>query len=559
MTQAAIMQGTGQEHPRGSASGKRIEIGGVANTAGGENLAPIGPDDQFGEPFKVRPTSSTHSGKRHGDNPSGPKRRIGEHRRRTDEAVAAKIERENGRISDASSKCMGGQALAADHRHSEFPCLPFGEGGGIGDAGVGPDLESGKTPMEAFDCRKVVATRLNRIEVGKVEAVERVKVEECGDNVPGCAARTERGNDRPVAGPVTSHRANDFAAKNVDDRNRSENHGGAIKRIFVYEHVTGGGLADQALPGSLLSEGSLMLEAMIDDLITLGGMEIVVTRDWRLGSMPEPVRTLRVGPGEGIEVVLRRGLNEADAIWPLAPESDGVLERVCRFATACGTAVIGSTPEAIQVSASKSATSEVLARHCIAVVPVYRSPAEVPGEYEDLVIKPDDGAGCLETLLLSRTAASTWWSRHGSNRFVVQPYIAGEALSLSMLCAAGAVDIISCNTQSVRPVDGVFEFRGVVVNADPAGRQTYRGLASAIASAIPGLWGYIGIDLIETSSGPVVVEINPRVTTSYAGLTRALGINTAARILAMRADGMKSLPPLPVGTRVEIETGDANE
>ena len=558
MTQTAIMQGTRQEHAGGSTLGKRIEVGGVANTAGGENLAPIGPVDQFGEPFKVRSKSGAHPGKCHGDEPSGPKRCIGEHRRRADEAVAAKIERQHGRILDARNKIVG-HALAADHGHTELPRLPFDEGSHIGDAGVGPDREFRETPVDAFDRREVVATSLNRIEVGKVEAVERVKVEERGDNVLGCTTRAEFGKHRPVTGPVTPHCADDFAAKNIDNGDRSENHGGAIKRIFVYEHVTGGGLADQALPASLAREGDLMLEAMVDDLITLGGMDIVVTRDWRLGPMPEPVRTLRVEPGEDIEVVLRRGLNEADAIWPVAPESDGVLERVCRFATACGTAVIGSTPAAIQVSASKSATAGILAQHGIAVVPTYRTPAEVPDEYENLVIKPDDGAGCVETLLFSRTAASAWWLRHGSARFVVQPYIAGEALSLSMLCADGAVDIISCNTQRVRLVGGIFEFRGVVVNADPAGRETYRGLASAIAGAIPGLWGYVGIDLIETSGGPVVVEINPRVTTSYAGLMRALGINTAARILAMRADGMKSLPPLPVGTRVEIETCDANE
>jgi predicted ATP-grasp superfamily ATP-dependent carboligase len=249
-------------------------------------------------------------------------------------------------------------------------------------------------------------------------------------------------------------------------------------------------------------------------------------------------------------------MNAADAIWPVAPESDGVLERVCRFATACGTPVLASTPEAIKVGASKTATADILARHGIAVVPAYRTPVEVPAEYEALVIKPDDGAGCVETLLLGRASASAWWARHGSPRFVVQPYVAGEALSLSLLCAAGAAEIISCNTQRVRAVDGNFEFRGVVVNAYPAGRQTYRRLASAIAKAIPGLWGYVGIDLIETCKGPVVVEINPRVTTSYAGLTQALGTNTAARILALRANGMDSLPPLPVGARVEIETGD---
>ena len=555
MTQAAIMQGTGQERARRSAAGKRIEVRGVANAPGGEYLVPVGPADQSGESFKVRPKSGTDPGKCHGDDSVGPKRCIGEHRRRADEAVAAKIERQHGRIPDTRGKCVSGHALAGDNGHSEPTRLPCDEVSDIGDAGVGPDVEFGETPVDAFDRRQIVAALLDRIEVGKIELVERVKVEDRADNVLGCATRAERGNHRPVTGPITPHCADDYAAKNIDDRNRSKNHGGAIKRIFVYEHITGGGLADQALPASLVREGKLMLEAMVDDLITVGGMEIVVTRDWRLGPMRQPAHTLRVGPGENLDVVLRRGLNEADAIWPVAPESDGVLERVCRFAAAYGTSVIASTPGAIQVSASKSATSELLARHGIAVVPTYRSPAEVPAEYEDLVIKPDDGAGCVETLLFSRTAASAWWSRHGSTRFVVQPYIDGEALSLSMLCAAGAVDIISCNTQRVRPVDGVFEFRGVVVNADPAGRQTYHGLASAIAGAIPGLWGYVGIDLIETCNGPVVVEINPRVTTSYAGLAQALGINTAARILALRANGMKSLPPLPVGTRVEIETG----
>lgn len=556
MTQTAIMQGAGQEHARGSASGQRIEVGGMANTAGGVDLAPVGPIDQFGESFEVRPKSGTHPSQCHGDDPAGPKRGIGEQRRRADEAVATKIERQHGRIPDACRKFVGGNAFAADNRRSQLPCLPFDEAGDIGDAGVGPDIESGETPVDAFDHLEVVATSLYRIEVGDVEVVERMKVEQRGDDVAGGTTRAERGNDWPVTGPLTPHCADDGAAQNIDDRNQSENHGGTIKRIFVYEHVTGGGLVDQALPASLAREGNLMLEAMVDDLTSIGGMEIVVTRDWRLGPLREPARTLRVGPGENLEVVLRRGLNAADAIWPVAPESDGVLERVCRFATACGTSVIASTPEAIKVGASKTATADILARHGIAVVPAYRTPAEVPAEYDALVIKPDDGAGCVETLLLSRASAAAWWSRHGSPRFVVQPYIAGEALSLSMLCAAGAADIISCNTQRVRAVDGIFEFRGVVVNTDPAGRQIYRGLASAIARAIPGLWGYVGIDLIETCNGPVVVEINPRVTTSYAGLTQALGTNTAARILALRANGMESLPPLPVGARVEIETGD---
>lgn len=49
-----------------------------------------------------------------------------------------------------------------------------------------------------------------------------------------------------------------------------------------------------------------------------------------------------------------------------------------------------------------------------------------------------------------------------------------------------------------------------------------------MAEAIPGLEGLFGIDILLTAEGPVVVEVNPRLTTAYAGLRRALGIQSGA-------------------------------
>ena len=49
---------------------------------------------------------------------------------------------------------------------------------------------------------------------------------------------------------------------------------------------------------------------------------------------------------------------------------------------------------------------------------------------------------------------------------------------------------------------------------------------------VPGLRGYIGVDLIldEHAPGVSVVEINPRLTTSYVGLRAALGQNLMAAL-----------------------------
>ena len=56
--------------------------------------------------------------------------------------------------------------------------------------------------------------------------------------------------------------------------------------------------------------------------------------------------------------------------------------------------------------------------------------------------------------------------------------------------------------------------------------------ACRIVQAIPGLFGYFGVDLAMTATGPVVIEVNPRLTTSYVGLAAALGVNVAERVIA---------------------------
>ena len=42
---------------------------------------------------------------------------------------------------------------------------------------------------------------------------------------------------------------------------------------------------------------------------------------------------------------------------------------------------------------------------------------------------------------------------------------------------------------------------------------------------LPGLFGYIGIDLIISGNQIYVIEINPRLTTSFAAIYRTFGIN----------------------------------
>src|ERR1700674_1994236 len=304
-------------------------------------------------------------------------------------------------------------------------------------------------------------------------------------------------------------------------------------RIFVYEHITGGGCLDAALPPSLAHEGELMLRALLDDLRDLPGMEALIMRDPRLPVLDAALEVARPHSKAEARNLFRHCCLSADAVWPVAPETDGALKRLSIEILDCGRILLGSLPEALDVAASKAATAQVLAKAGVPVITTCRHPTQLPAHVRDVVIKPDDGAGCQDTHKLGPADAVAWWNKKSSANYVLPHYLRGAPLSLSLLCDGESAQLLSCNEQQISIVGSELRFIGVKVNSVQTNRDRYSRLARQIAGAIPGLWGYVGVDLIETTSGPVVVEINPRLTTSYAGLRQTLGSNPAALVLAL--------------------------
>jgi predicted ATP-grasp superfamily ATP-dependent carboligase len=65
------------------------------------------------------------------------------------------------------------------------------------------------------------------------------------------------------------------------------------------------------------------------------------------------------------------------------------------------------------------------------------------------------------------------------------------------------------------------------------------------------------VDLVATASGPVVLEINPRLTTSYCGLRPALHLNAAELVLRLlRRDRRDDWRPPAAQRTAELFLGD---
>ncbi|HEX4584758.1 MAG TPA: ATP-grasp domain-containing protein [Burkholderiaceae bacterium] len=319
-------------------------------------------------------------------------------------------------------------------------------------------------------------------------------------------------------------------------------------RIHVFEFICGGGLAGRPLPAQLVREGDLMLAALIGDLVELPGVRVSFARDVRLAAPADArLRQARVcwrAPGLSPRRALAHEIAASDAIWPIAPESGGELERAARAVLEAGRVLLGPWPDAIALATSKSATARQLARAGIAVAPCLRPGAAWPPIDGPWVLKPDDGAGCVGVRIFgsrqeAENAAAAAPAENGQ-ALIAQPWIDGDAMSLSVVSAPGRVDVLSVNRQQLRLHDGAVELVAIDVNCEPA-TAALAALARQVADAMPGLRGYFGIDWVRTPCGPLVIEVNPRLTSSYAGLKPALGLNVAQRVLADIAGG--PVPP----------------
>lgn len=301
--------------------------------------------------------------------------------------------------------------------------------------------------------------------------------------------------------------------------------------MFVFEYLTGGGaVASAEERAALMPAGRLMRDALVADLLALPGVCVSAAVCADAAVLPAGAVAVTARPGEATEAFVARVAARHDLAWVIAPETDGLLARYSRVVGP--RRWIGCSTEAIELLSSKSATLRCLHAAGIATPLAF-------GDARRWVVKPDDGAGALDTWLHddAAAAAADLAARHAAGRpATMEPWVEGEALSASLLCRAGEAEQLSVNCQDVRiGPDGAVQFCGVAVNALPVAEAIGR-IADAVLRAVPGLRGFVGIDLVwHAQRGPVVIEVNPRVTCAYEGVSAALERNLAAEVLAAHA------------------------
>jgi predicted ATP-grasp superfamily ATP-dependent carboligase len=316
-------------------------------------------------------------------------------------------------------------------------------------------------------------------------------------------------------------------------------------QFLLYEFITGGGwlfVAPSERPqGSLLGEGLAMISAVAQDFAAIAGSQVVILWDARL-PLPrlfERMHNCRVvlihSTGEHDEQLGKISAT-ADHSLLIAPEFDGYLERVCVAVTAAGGRLISPGAELVRLASDKQRTAEHLAR-CGVTVPVgvaVNAGDALPAAFTyPAVLKPRDGAGSQGVRLLPGCPPDDFRASSPSR---LEAFVPGVAVSVAAICGPGGnVLLPPCSQRFVG--DGDFSYLGgeTPLAAELAERATT--LARQALAALPLDVGYIGIDMVLGAAGSpdVVIEVNPRLTTSYVGLRELVRENLALAMLQTAA------------------------
>jgi hypothetical protein len=345
--------------------------------------------------------------------------------------------------------------------------------------------------------------------------------------------------------------------------------GVSFLRLLIYEYYTALRIEGN---DALASLGFSMLAAVLSDFKELPSLYITTiihssNRNRMAQFIADRVQVSWAGEGgETYYDQYERVVADCDAVLVIAPETGGLLAKLIGIAEDQGKIVFGPTAKAAALVSNKGETTKLLASHGL---PVPRSeilslPLPLPWQWQDkitdhfswpLVLKPVTGAGgqgvkVITNLVELECAVKQFEEALDINAcprpefrsIQVQEYIPGDNVSVSCFVSACQAMPISLNLQHIA-LGKELCFQGITIPYRYPQAEKVLEIAKRACESIEGLGGFVGVDLVLGAQGPVLIEINSRISVAYVALREVVTGNLARDLWLTCVE--KCLPQMP--------------
>jgi tyramine---L-glutamate ligase len=290
-------------------------------------------------------------------------------------------------------------------------------------------------------------------------------------------------------------------------------------KLFITESITTKaalGLLTEPEAVALLPEGQAMLRAVCEDFRSLSNIEVFTFPD-------------HLGSDHSIEDHFRKMVAKVDAVLAIAPEIDGELIHVKQLIEEAGKPSLSCGSETVRRIGNKWNLYQHWSSNGILTPKTWKAnqDSEAPFPW---VVKLSQGAGSFRMSLIHNQEDWIAWKsivpRAEQASFLVQEYLPGIPASLGFLCGTNQRIALKPVRQNI-DFQNQFRYLGGSFDLTLTQEERVKKVANAAIEQLDGMRGFVGVDVMLRDDGDLAIEVNPRLTTSYAGLRTRTRSNLA--------------------------------
>lgn len=328
--------------------------------------------------------------------------------------------------------------------------------------------------------------------------------------------------------------------------------------ILVFEYFTASGEKDKCI----ISEAEALISALLDDLKDFN-VDLVINESYKNISYDyNNVNPILIK--QDIVFWLESNAEKFNKAIFISAENNNNLYNITKILEENDVKIYNSSSEACLKSSDKYETYEALPNF----IPQPRSfrfkidskgywkraienlhkkwQAEDPLTPLKLIIKPVMGVDCENIVVIEKIEDLTLdldkIFKPGS-RIIVQEYIEGLDISVSLICDGKKAIPISLNEQYVELKNDKGIYIGGKLPFESEHKEEAFDIATKAVETIGGMKGFVGVDLLINADEKDVhsvylLEINSRFTTPYVGLSKIANFNIAKTIVDLVDDNI---------------------
>ncbi len=263
--------------------------------------------------------------------------------------------------------------------------------------------------------------------------------------------------------------------------------------ILLFEYAVGSG---EIVERNIFEEGKLMFDKLLNDFINDGNSVISIIDDknytYYSNLLKKPNLTVAT-PDDDYKSKLKEILDSQNIDFALmiAPECNNILYELTKIVERYdGVINLGSHSRGIKLAGNKYLTYQKI-----------KDSVKTPKTFslKKYIVKEIDGCGGVHQII--------------DKNYIIQEFVDGEAYSVSFIVQDNKIYPLCLNNQYIKD-----HYCGGEVNIHHPLRENIISESKKALKQIEGLNGYVGVDVLVNENDIYVLEINPRITTSIAGL-----------------------------------------